>query len=365
MRILFITRKYPPSIGGMQKVSYELIQNMSKITETHTITWGRSQAFLPFFLTYAFFESLWIVYRKNIEIIHLCDGLLAPLGVVIKSLTNKPVTVTIHGLDITFKNRVYQFLIPRYIKKLDKIICISNATKEECIKRDIPTEKIVIIPNGISDEYYLNKDKTQLRKKLENKIKIDLKNKKILLSVGRLVERKGFHWFIENAMPKLLEERNDIIYLIAGDGPLKGKLKNIIEKNSLENYVFLLGKVNNETLKLLYNSSDVFVMPNIPVEGDMEGFGIVGLEVNSCGIPTIASNIEGMKDFVKNGINGYIVEPKNYNGFIKKIKRSVKFSSKMKFYIRKYTLRNFSWEKLGKKYLNEIKNVSVYEKNNY
>lgn len=86
-----------------------------------------------------------------------------------------------------------------------------------------------------------------------------------------------------------------------GDGIYKEKIKGIIDKYNLEKYVFMLGKVDDKILKLLYNTSDIFVIPNIPVVGDMEGFGIVALEVASCGVPVVASKLEGIKEAVQDG----------------------------------------------------------------
>jgi len=155
---------------------------------------------------------------SRVRAIYLQDGLLSPLGVVIKYVFNKPVSITIHGLDVTYTNRFYQFLIPRCIRRLDKIICVSTATKEQCLKRGIPQDKIVVIPNGISDDFYIREDVQKLRDRLCEKVKMNLKNRKIILSVGRIVERKGFHWFVKNVLPKIVIGERNVFFLLAGGG---------------------------------------------------------------------------------------------------------------------------------------------------
>ncbi len=106
---------------------------------------------------------------KKVDVIYLQDGLLAPLGLILK-IFRKPTAITIHGLDITYKNKFYQFLIPRCVKRLDRIICISAATRQECLERGIPEKKMTVIPDGISDEFYLkNRDKEEIKKELEQK----------------------------------------------------------------------------------------------------------------------------------------------------------------------------------------------------
>ena len=359
MDILFVTRKFLPMKGGMEKVAYELYRHLSEMTNVKLVKWSGSNKWLPFALPYLLLKSCWILLTNKIDVIYLQDGLLAPLGLILK-LFKKPVVITIHGLDITYKNRFYQFLVPRCIRRLDKIICISHATKQECVSRGIPKEKITVISDGVSDEFYINEDKKILKCRLEKELNLELREKKILLSVGRLVERKGFHWFIGNVIPKLLKQRNDFVYLIAGDGVFRKVIKNAIKRNGLDKHVIMLGKVDDRILKLLYNASDIFVMPNIPVKGDMEGFGIVALEAASCGVPVIASGLEGLKDAIKNGKNGVLVEPYNTDRWVGVINRLLKNNEEREHFgkmARKFSLESYEWKKIAKKYLEELKGV--------
>lgn len=357
LKILFITRKFPPALGGMERVAYELYVHLSQITHVELIKWGGSNKWLPLVLPYFLLKSCWILFKNKANVVYLQDGLLSPLGLILKRTFGKPTLITIHGLDITYKNRFYQFFVPTCVSRLDKIICISNATKEQCINRFIPKEKIVFIPNGVSGKFYTSENKIMLRKKLSKKLNLNLRNKRILLSVGRLVERKGFHWFIVNVMPRLLEKRNDVIYLISGNGPLREKLKNLIEINNMKNYIRLIGKIDDETLIILYNSSDVFIMPNIHVEGDMEGFGIVVIEASSCGLPVVASRLEGIKDAIKDGKNGFLVEEKNESHFSEKIitlLNDEKLRKELGKKGKKFVKEQFNWEKIAERYLKEF-----------
>src|SRR5256885_11993796 len=200
MKLLFITRKYPPMIGGMEKLSYALAKEFSQQTDATLITWGKSQKFLPYFIPLAFFKSLFLISTKKIEHIHIGDGLLSPLGLLLKTIFGIKTTITIAGLDITFNFPGYQFIVPRCIAKLDKIVCISNSTLDECIKRGIPKEKCVVIPCGVYPEDFIVKANRQDLSKIINK---DVKQKKVIITVGRLVPRKGVYWFIDKVMPKL------------------------------------------------------------------------------------------------------------------------------------------------------------------
>jgi glycosyltransferase involved in cell wall biosynthesis len=348
MKILFLTRSYPPTIGGMEALSFNLVNGFKKINkETYLIANTKGKKFLPVFLPYSFFKAICLIKKNKIEYLHLSDALLSPIGSWLKKLTGVLVSANVHGLDLTFDNNLYQRIIPFYLKKIDLIICNSRATKQECLKRGVDPKKCVVIPCGVNPEEFRvenqNKVRENTRAFLSKQLSLNLKDKKILLTVGRLVKRKGHQWFIANVMPKLPK---DTIYLIAGDGEEKENIARTITKLGLEKRVFLLGRISDELKKDLYNSSDLFIMPNINIKGDMEGFGIVAIEAGSAGLETIASNTEGIRDAIINGKTGWLVETGNSKDFVDKINgQRIKKET-----ITKNVWENFSWEKIVEKY---------------
>jgi len=96
MKVLFVTRKFPPSIGGMQRLSYHLITQMKYRVEASAITWGGSQRLLPFFMPYALGKSI-CIGMQGIDLAHIGDPVLAPIGWSIRKLFAVPVVVTVHG----------------------------------------------------------------------------------------------------------------------------------------------------------------------------------------------------------------------------------------------------------------------------
>src|ERR1700734_2865013 len=102
MNLLYITRKYPPMVGGLEKLSYALAKEFSQQTDTTVITWGKSQRYLPYFILVAFIKSLYLIPAKKIDHIHIGDGLLSPLGLALKAFFGIKTSITIAGLDITF-----------------------------------------------------------------------------------------------------------------------------------------------------------------------------------------------------------------------------------------------------------------------
>jgi len=224
-----------------------------------------------------------------IQLIHLCDGLLAPIGILLKLLAGARVSITIHGFDITCGNLFYQLIIPWCVARLDKVICVSGSTRDECVGRGIPKHKCAVIPKGVRpNEIYLPQPREDHRHGLGELLGVSLDDKIVLLTIGRLVERKGVAWFVENVMPHLHPSYH---YLIAGDGPQYRHIREVSVKRNVQERVLLLGTVSDEEKKRLFNASDILLMPNITVPHDVEGFGIVAIEAGSCGLPVIASNL--------------------------------------------------------------------------
>ena len=343
-RILFITRNYLPKIGGLETYSYNLIREFEARGSTYKITLSRPITHLLWFFPYSFFKALYLIRKYSVQSVHLCDGLLAPLGVLLKHLTGVKITVTIHGLDITYKNQFYQSLIPWCIARLDRVVCVSHSTRDECVRRIIPCPNCTVIPNGIRpDQLYLQQSKNELRRKLENLIGISIKNKKVLFTIGHLVKRKGVAWFVENVMPRL---EGSYLYVVAGEGPERRTIQEIVDRFNLQGCVLLLGEVSDEDRKSIYNASDIFIMPNITVPGDVEGFGIVALEAGSCGLPVVASNIQGLQDAVIHGKTGYLVEEGDVEGFVGRITDM----NLDKDQIREIVNSTFDWAKIYKRY---------------
>jgi phosphatidylinositol alpha-1,6-mannosyltransferase len=112
----------------------------------------------------------------------------------------------------------------------------------------------------------------------------------------------------------------------------------------------MFGRVADDTCKVLLNAADIFIMPNKTVANDIEGFGIAIIEAGSCGLPVVASNLQGIKDAVIDGKTGYLVEEGDVDGFLKRI-RSMNLA---KTDIRTFVNATFNWENIYHNYRNVI-----------
>ena len=362
MKILFISRAYPPVVGGIENQNYELGHWLSRIAIVRIIANRHGRKFLPIFAPYALLLALFNLH--SYDVVLLGDGNISIIGWFIKIFSKKPVICVIHGLDINYGSaslgiRCEKFIILLhrklwvgiFLKRLDKFIAVGNETVRVAIDKGITPEKIAFIPNGIDAKKFY---KSTERRELEKFLGESLIGKKVILTSGRLAKRKGVAWLCENVMPKLDE---NTIYVVAGDGPDRKNIESTVKKTNLGERVRMLGYVTDEVRDILFNTCDVFVQPNIKILGDMEGFGISVIEAASCKLPVIASNLEGLKDAIKDRQNGFLVEPYDVDGYVKKINELLAddvFRKEFGERARKYVVDNYSWEKISRRYLEEI-----------
>ncbi|MEI8096709.1 MAG: glycosyltransferase family 4 protein [Candidatus Moraniibacteriota bacterium] len=305
MKILFISRAYPPVTGGIENQNHALSVWLKKFADVTTVANHYGKKALPLFLPYVTLRTLFTASR--FDVILLGDGVLAFVGFVVKLVYPKKTIVSvIHGLDLTYQNAFYQQLwVHCFLPSLDGLIAVSKETRNVALTKNIPEQKVIVISNGV-DPQALRKEYE--REHLEKFLGVDLSEKQVLLTTGRLAKRKGAAWFIREVLPLLPQS---VLYVLAGAGPEEENIKSAIKDTRTENQVKLLGRVSDNDRNLLINTADIFVQPNIHVPGDMEGFGIAVIEATACGRPVIASNLEGLKDAISHNESGILVEPNN------------------------------------------------------
>lgn len=138
-----------------------------------------------------------------------------------------------------------------------------------------------------------------------------LHGKRVLLTVSRLVARKG-HLTVIEALPRIRQAIGDVRYLIVGDGECLPALQQAVAKRKLQDHVIFAGKVPADDLCGYYTLGDIMVMPSYDIPGvPTEGFGLTFLEANCCGTPVIGSRTGGIPDAVDHGLTGLLVPPRD------------------------------------------------------
>ena len=291
----------------MQLLSYKLVRGASRYMDVEAITWGGSQMALPGFAAFAFVKTLWLA-RRRVDVIHIGDPVLSPLGWVLGKLLRTPVVVTAHGLDVTFPQAIYQRIVPRYfLPRLQHIVCISESTRAACLQRDIPSDLCTVIHPGV-DGFDQTPPEYAVKSWVNGRLGIDVASVPVMLTVGRLVPRKGVAWLVQNVLPGLARTQ-DLAYVVVGDGPDMPKVRQLVDCLHLNGIVHLLGQICDDDLQLAYAAADLFVMPNLRLSGDMEGFGLVALEAAAHGVPVWASDLEGLSEAVLAGRTGQLLTP--------------------------------------------------------
>jgi phosphatidylinositol alpha-1,6-mannosyltransferase len=344
-KILFISRRYPPVIGGMEEYMYRLVSEAEKSLCVYKIVLSKSQVNLLWFIPWSFFYGLYLIVFKKIRFVHAGDGVMSGVALLLKWFSPVKASATVHGLDITYNNRIYQAYIKFVLPRIDKIVCVSSATQNQCINRGISSVKLCVIPNGISTELLLQKKgRDRSLKLLQENIGLNLSNNKILVTVGRLIRRKGVLEFVQEIFPKLPK---DYVYLIAGTGSQYNEIQKVITKLGLNNRVMLLGRVSDRVKFLLYESANCFVMPNIRIKGDMEGFGIVIVEAGIFGTPVVAFAVDGIVDAVIDKKTGFLVKEGDKNLFVKCILDAEYLQRET---VAREVIEKYSWTEVFKRY---------------
>ena len=287
-------KKMPKSMGGVLKLIasikwMSIIKHITRLVKNHGIELIQAGQVLPI-------GTLSLVYKKRKKI---------------------PYIFYAHGLDILLPQKFMRkkTLLKEIITNASKIIANSYFTKDELIKLGAKDDQVIVVnpcPN-LTAEQISEWKLDEIQKNYE------LKDKKIILTVGRLVERKG-HDMIIKALPQIIKEVPKVIYLIVGEGPERKRLEKLVNQSSLRDYVHFVGPVNQADLPAFYQLCHVFVMPARQLkDGDVEGFGIVYLEANLFGKPVVGGRSGGVPEAIIEGETGFLVNPTNVDEIAQKI----------------------------------------------
>lgn len=332
MRLLFVSHSLPPrgrplaTVGGMQRVATELYEALQDHAGVHLSarvlrsSWSWLHVKVGPYLVCTGWDLWRRARRGEVDVVLFSSMVTAALAVPLRRTLRRHGVKTaaiVHGLDVTTPFPPYQWFVPRVFGALDAVLPVSRATGAACRARGLPRRKLHVVPNGVNLSRFAppspgDHARSTLKRALDDAAAPLPKDAFLLCSVGRQVERKGFAWFIDQVMPRLPAH---VHYWLAGTGPEHEAIRTAIQRHGLETRVRLLGRISEGDLEHLYRGADLYVMPNVPVPDDMEGFGVVMLEAGRSGLPTVASRLEGIRDVIQEGINGRLVPPEDPEAF--------------------------------------------------
>jgi phosphatidyl-myo-inositol dimannoside synthase len=307
MKTLLVTLEYPPFKGGVANYYDNLVkfwpngEQISVMTdENHELL---SEKWKVFRWVPAVFKLKEKIKKEKID--HVLVGQILPIGSIAyyaSLLLPFKYSVIMHGMEFTYamKESRKKKMAQRILLKATYIFCSNNHVAR--LVRDF-----IVVNPGVSPTELLTVNSTEVENLKKKHI---LDGKFVILSLGRLVKRKGVDQVIM-ALERLIDRIPDIVYIVAGTGPDEAYLKNYAQSvsNYFASHIKFIGPVSDTEKWQWLTLCDCMIMPAREENGDFEGFGIVYLEAGLAGKPVIAGKSGGVSDAVEHMVNGIMVEP--------------------------------------------------------
>jgi len=323
---LFITNDFGPRAGGIETFVHGLIERLPKGS---VIVYTSAQP------NSAQFDGKWLQEfgvevirdRRKIllpapRVVKVCQkiirdrklsrvafGAAAPLGVMTRAMRRagaKKVVALTHGHEVWWaKVPPFTFAIRYMSKDIDAITYLGDYTRGEISKALSKSDasKLVQIAPGIDVEHFVPTDSSKLRAEL------GLTDKSVIISVGRLVHRKGQDKLI-SSLPAIKAAVPNVHLVLVGVGPHQDHLEKLAAKLKVADCVTFIGRINYAELPKYICVGDIFAMPSRSrfFGLEVEGLGIVYLEASACGLPVVGGKSGGAPDAVLVGETGLVVD---------------------------------------------------------
>ena len=330
MRILLVSQDFPPDVGGIQTYAAELAPRLAEQAEALAVVAPSRPGSvavdhpLPFpvhrlparpdLLPLVALPALPVLARRGRYTLSFhAQWQTVGAALLARRLTGFPkhIVCAAHGRELLFSpfpedsalDGMYHRIRRTLLAGVDHFLPVSRYTGGLLNSLGVPESQMTVIPNGTNPGRFRPMDASALRHEL------GLGDRRVLLTVGRLVPRKGLDTTIR-ALPRIAEDVPNVTYLIVGSGPDRERLEALARRLGVSERLRFAGKVPNEQLPLYYNACDAFVMPSREANPDVEGFGIVFLEAGACGKPVIGARAGGVPDAIRDGETGVLIPPR-------------------------------------------------------
>jgi phosphatidylinositol alpha-1,6-mannosyltransferase len=293
---------------------------------------------------------------RNEGIATAAFGAAAPLGLLSAGMKRAGVKRTValtHGHEVWWaKLFPFNLLLRRIGSTVDVLTYLGEFTRN-AVSKGLTTKAqraMVKIAPGIDIEHFIPTDASVLRESL------GIAEKKVIVSVGRLVHRKGQDHLIQT-MPEILKRVPSAHLLLVGEGPYREHLQNLVKQHRLEASVTFIGRIQYNDLPMYICAGDIFAMPcRSRLMGlEVEGLGIVYLEASACGLPVLAGNSGGAPDAVVQNKTGLVVDGTDHKQIATaaiELLTNVESSQKMGVAGRQWIIDNWRWEIWSKDFEN-------------
>ncbi len=350
-KVLFIAHNFPPITGGVSHVMLTLCQSLAPQDVVVLAPWGtnfkthaslnvkdrqtaidvdrkldfkvyrsrysaRSKVRTALSVLGFLLKTLWLLLCERPALVYFSHPYpTALIGPVVR-LLGTPYVVHTHGSELVRpRGRITAALRLVAMQRAFRVVCTSNWTKDYVVKLGVAANKAVVINPKLDLSRFARPVDME-----EFVCREGLRGRPVILTVGHICHRKGQHLVIE-AMPEVIKEFPDALYVIAGTGPDVDKLKRLAADRGVSQHVVFPG---NRDIVPFYHACDVFILPSLYIEkplGDIESFGIVYIEASACGKAVIGANNGGIPDAVADGESGILIETGSVEAIAAALKR--------------------------------------------
>lgn len=358
-KALVISRNLPPIHGGIERLMLKALEALCREYDCHVIGPRGCRAFvppqcrvcelpagLPWFHGLALLTALLWRLQHRYALCAAGNGLVGPVAAFAAALSRCPWIVFVHGLDLVAGHRFYQALFVPLLRRARVVVANSRYTGRLAERSGIQASRIRVVPPGVAPAASARPDPRRTRGPVDGPV---------LLSVGRLVARKGFAEFIERVLPRVVERYPGVRYLIVGAEPdlaagqAGGTREQILasaRRAGASERVQLVGALAQQELEGAYASADVLIFPSISRAGDAEGFGMVILEAAAHGVPTVAFDTGGVADAMSQD-NGILVADADYESYAQAVLALLAGTPRVTRASCREHASRFSWERFA------------------
>lgn len=333
-RILIVTRNLPPLLGGMERLNWHMAEELAKRADVRVIGPEGAANCAPagvsvdevrlrplwWFLLAAQWAALRQAHAWRPQVVLAGSGLTAPLAWLAAKACGARSAVYVHGLDLAVRHSIYRMAWHPAIRRMHHVIANSRATAKLAMGLGVDCARIGIVHPGVALPPE-NRDVAAVKRFRSGH---DLGDRPILLSVGRLTQRKGLREFVSQVLPTIAAQQPNVLLLVIGgaagdalhaESQTPASIQAAADAAGVGKNIKFLGVITNRDLAMAYQSACVHVFPVQQIPNDPEGFGMVAVEAAVYGLPTVAYATGGVVDAVSNGVSGYLAPPEHPQEF--------------------------------------------------
>jgi phosphatidyl-myo-inositol dimannoside synthase len=373
MRLLVFTTQFPPDVGGVEKMTWQLGRHLQQkgvqvtvlapsVPDCEEFDSNESLRIVRYSLSDPRTTVAKFVQKKKLADTlkrtlreSAADGVLCtawdPCGYVasiVCAASNVPYFLIAHGMELMQlpaavpARAAKRRMRTRTLKYARRIFAVSQFTKDRVVDLGVEPDRVRVIPNGVAVHGHAAPGRQG----------------NVIVTVARLVPRKG-HDAVLRAMPELLKSIPDVVYQIVGTGPELPRLQSLANELGLNGHVRFCGQVSDAEREQILDECSVFVFPTRATATDFEGLGIALLEAMAKGKPAVVTRAGGVPELVEHGHTGLIVEPDDARGLQQAIIDLLSDPAKatlMGKQARWVVSDRYDWNIIAERYLAEMSN---------